>query len=162
MQLQRLNETENETAAFNMARSGQVADGDERSYNVEDVEQTNLMNQTFQELEMRATKISMKLGMASIEGSMSGEETDELERFQRLSLPQKRKYIKRMESLRSGFMTPGMQMDNLIDIRIQELDRKFKDINFGQSINHETFEYFKPRKLDPEENAGEYRKWKLR
>ena len=87
MQLQCLNETENETAAFNMAKTGQVADGDERSYNVEDVEQANIMNQTFQEMEMRATKISMKVGMASVEGSLSGEETDELEKFQRLSLP---------------------------------------------------------------------------
>ena len=81
MQLQRLNETENETAAFNMAKTGQVADGDERSYNVEDLEQANIMNQTFQEMEMRATKISMKVGMASVEGSLSGEETDELEKF---------------------------------------------------------------------------------
>ena len=38
-------------------------------------------------MEMRATKISMKVGMASVEGSLSGEETDELEKFQRLSLP---------------------------------------------------------------------------
>ena len=104
----------------------------------------------------------MKLGVASVDGSLSGEETDELQRFQKMTLPQKRDYIKRMEELKSGFMTPGMQIDNLIDIRIQELDRKFKDINFGQTINHDTFEYFKPRKLDPEENAGEYRKWKLR
>ena len=104
----------------------------------------------------------MRIGVGSVEGSLSGEETDELERFNRMSLPQKRLYIKRMEELKSGFMTPGMQIDNLIDHRIQELDRKFADINFGQSINHETFDYFKPRKLDIEENAGEYRKWKLR
>ena len=120
------------------------------------------MNQSFRDMEMGATKISMNIGVASVEGSLSGEETDELEKFHRMNLQQKREYIKKMEQLKSGFMTPGMQMDNLIDIRIQELDRKFKDINFGQTITHETFEYFKPRKLDPEENAGEYRKWKLR
>ena len=67
-----------------------------------------------------------------------------------------------MESLKSGFMTPGMAVDAEIDKRIAELDKKFKNINFGQKLDHETFDYFKPRKLDPEENAAEFRTWKLR
>lgn len=39
-------------------------------------------------------------------------------------------------------------MDDKIDKRIKELDKKFKDINFGQTITHETFDYFKPRNMD--------------
>lgn len=120
------------------------------------------MNQTLRDMEMRGTRISMKVGEASLEGSLSGEETDELERFHRMNIKQKREYIQQMEQIKSGFMTPGMQMDSLIDKRIKELDKKFKDINFGQTITHETFEYFKPKRLDPKENAAEYRKWKLR
>ena len=41
-------------------------------------------------MEMNQTKISMKVGVASVEGSQSGEETDEHVRFHRMSLPQKR------------------------------------------------------------------------
>ena len=45
-------------------------------------------------------------------------------------------YISKMETIRKGFMTPGMLVDDMIDKRIQDLDQKFKDINFGQRIDH--------------------------
>ena len=42
------------------------------------------------------------------------------------------------------------------------MDKKFKEINFGQSITHETFDSFVPKRLDKKRDAAEYRKWKLR
>lgn len=60
----------------------------------EAIQRANDMNQTFRDMEMRGTRISMKIGVKSVEGSMlSGEETDELDRFHQMSLPQKRAYI---------------------------------------------------------------------
>ena len=90
-----MNDTENETAAFNMNGTLNIsltAHANEVEKQ-EAIEQANIMNQTFREMEMRGTKISMKLGVASLDGSLSGEETDELEKFHRMSLPQKRAYI---------------------------------------------------------------------
>ena len=79
-----------------------------------------------------------------------------------MSLPQKRDFISKMESLKSGFMTPGMIVDDKIDKQIQDLDKRFKDINFGQKITHKTFDYYKPKHMDKEKHAAEYRQWKLR
>ena len=59
-------------------------------------------------------------------------------------------------------MTPGMVIDDMIDRRIQQLDDKFKDINFGQTITHATFEKHLPKRIDKNENVSEYRTWKLR
>ena len=83
-------------------------------------------------------------------------------KFQDMSLPQKRMYISKMETIRKGFMTPGMLVDDMIDKRIQDLDKKFKDINFGQQINHQTFEFFTPKRLDKITDVTEFRKWKIR
>ena len=79
-----------------------------------------------------------------------------------MTLKQKRDYISRMEQLKSGFMTPGMLVDQEIDKKIIELDKKFKDVNFGQTITHETFEYFRPKRFAKEDNTAVYRDWKLR
>lgn len=74
----------------------------------------------------------MKMGEQSVPNStISGDEDEALETFKRMSLPKQRSYISNMESLKSGFMTPGMAIDDMIDRRIQQLDDKFKDINFG-------------------------------
>lgn len=89
------------------------------------------MNQTFVEMEMRGTRVSMKIGEQDIASQYSNDEQEELNKFHRMSLKQKRDYISKMESLKSGFMTPGMRIDDMLDRRIKDLDTKFKDINFG-------------------------------
>lgn len=104
----------------------------------------------------------MKVGVLQIDDEASDEESDELKNFKRMNVNQKRDYISKMDQMKSGFMTPGMQVDAEIDRRIRDINKKFKEINFGQDLTHETFEYFKPKRLDPVENAYEYRTWKLR
>ena len=80
MQMARLNDTENETAAFNMGQTiGQTIGQSE--HNTDYAEQANYMSHTVRDMEMNQTKISMKVGVASVDGSLSGEETDELQRF---------------------------------------------------------------------------------
>lgn len=82
--------------------------------------------------ELRGTKVSIKIGDRSVPLSeFSEEEIDELERFHRMSLPSKRQYISLMSNPKSGFKTPGMIMDDLIESRITELDEKYQGINFG-------------------------------
>lgn len=82
--------------------------------------------------ELRGTKVSIKIGDRSVPLSeFSEEEIDELERFHRMSLPGKRQYISLMSNPKSGFKTPGMIMDDLIESRITELDEKYQGINFG-------------------------------
>ena len=66
------------------------------------------MNESIREMEMRATRISMKVGVLQIEDEVTGEESDELKQFKRMSLNQKRDYISKMDGMKSGFVTPGM------------------------------------------------------
>ena len=82
---------------------------------------------TFKDMEMRDTRITMKLGEGDLDDQQvkteEEEEVDEeLRTFQNMSLPQKRMYISKMETIRKGFMTPGMLVDEMIDKRIQDLD----------------------------------------
>ena len=81
---------------------------------------------------MRDTRVSIKIGDRSVPLSQfSDKEIEELEKFNKLSLPKKREYVKRMSQPKSGFKTPGMIMDELIEKRISELDDKYQSINFG-------------------------------
>mmetsp|Transcript_7069 Transcript_7069/g.9849 ORF Transcript_7069/g.9849 Transcript_7069/m.9849 type:complete len:80 (+) Transcript_7069:1725-1964(+) len=77
-----------------------------------------------QDMSMRATKVSIKIGDRHV-SDLSAEDQDELDKFNRMSLPRKREYISMMSRNKSGFKTPGMIMDDLIDRRITELDDKF-------------------------------------
>lgn len=125
--------------------------------------QVSGMGSTLRNKEMRGTKVSIKIGDRSVPLSeFSDEEINELERFNRMSLPNKRDYVSKMSTPKSGFKTPGMIMDDLIEKRIVELDEKYSGINFGQSITHETFKPFVPKKLTQDENERELRTWKLR
>ena len=82
------------------------------------------MGKTMQKSEMRGTHVSIKLDDQEI-SDLEAEDIKELERFNEMSLPKKRDYISKMTDRKSGFKTPGMIMDDLIDKRIQELDQKF-------------------------------------
>ena len=79
------------------------------------------MGKTMQKSEMRGTRVSIKLDDQEI-SDLEAEDIKELERFNEMSLPNKRDYISKMSARKSGFKTPGMIMDDLIDKRIQELD----------------------------------------
>ena len=83
------------------------------------IQAANEMNLTFKDMEMRDTRITVKVGEGNLDDQ---EEDEELLRFQDMSLPQKRLYISKMEKIRKGFMTPGMMVDDMIDKRIQDLD----------------------------------------
>ena len=104
--VRRMHETEGETAAFR-ATVGQTDTS-------KAINEANEMNEVFPDMEMRGTRISMKIGQGDID-DMSGEESDELSKFQRMSLPQRREYVSRMESMKEGFVTPGMVIDAEID-----------------------------------------------
>ena len=49
-----------------------------------------------------------------------------------------------------------------MDVDILELDRLFREVNFGIPINHETFDQHLPRGMDKVKDLTEYRKWKQR
>lgn len=112
---------------------------------------------------MRTTRVSIKICDRKTDVSeLSKDEITELDRFNNMTLPKKREYITKMSSPKSGFKTPGMIMDDLIEHRLTELDEKFAGINFGQAITHSTFDPFMPQNLTNEDNHRELRKWKLR
>ena len=121
------------------------------------------MGSTMRDKSMRGTKVSIKIGDRGVPLSeFSEEELDELERFNRMPIHKKREYITQMSQPKTGFKTPGMIMDELIDKRIEELDQNYGPINFGQSINHQTFDPFIPKNLTHEDKERELRKWKIR
>ena len=64
--------------------------------------------------------------------------------------------------LRNGQLTPGAALDYKMDQDIQELDRAYREVNFGIPIDHDTFDEFIPPTLDKEKDVTAYRIWKQR
>ena len=65
-----------------------------------------------------------------------------------------------LQILRNSSLTPGAALDFKMDVDILELDRLFREVNFGIPINHETFDQHLPRDMDKVKDLTEYRKWK--
>ena len=65
-----------------------------------------------------------------------------------------------MQILRSSSLTPGAALDFKLELDVLELDRLFREVNFGIPINHETFDQHLPKTIDKFKDLTEYRQWK--
>jgi len=57
-------------------------------------------------------------------------------------------------------LKPGVQNDLKMSLEIHKQNAEFKAVNFGQTIDHNTFEKYRPLGISPDINLSEYRKWK--
>ena len=73
-----------------------------------------------------------------------------------------KRQVEEMQILRNAQLTPGAALDVKLDLDILELDRLFREVNFGIPINHETFDQHLPKSIDKVKDLTEYRQWKQR
>jgi len=63
----------------------------------------------------------------------------------------------RMLELTFGRLTPGEAYDLSLEQQVKALNQKYMKVNFGIEINNDTFDFFKPRRLDKDKHKVLYR-----